>query len=170
MIHLRPLFDKTTVDLMVKVSGSPALRDLPLNWKPYFVVDDAADEEGKLWRAASELADEVQRSALARCLILLRNACAQPNALKPPLNDKNCHEFVSGKYRNSPYIVYEISSGRIRLPWFYGIDRRTLIVSHCFLKKTQKAPAAEQGIAATLFENYWDAHGAAPQELRFHGD
>ncbi|SAL88212.1 hypothetical protein AWB74_08455 [Caballeronia arvi] len=107
---------------------------------------------------------------MLRALVLLRTACAQRNQLKPPLNDKNCHELVSGDYRNRPYLIYELKVGRVRVPWFYGEDRHTLIVTHCFRKSTQKASKAEQATAATVLRNYRDAHGASPQELRFIGE
>ncbi|GJG96804.1 hypothetical protein [Cupriavidus pauculus] len=169
MIHLRELFSEQIGKVLDEVSGTK-LSSYPMRWKAYFPVVGPEDESGDLFGAVGGYSEKHYGSFVSS-LIMLRTACAQ-DMLNPPLNDRNCHAMVHFKYEDNNRTIYELINGQVRTPWFYCPFRhRQLIVSHSFLKKTQKAPTAEQNHAIALYKDYSRDMRAHPKpQVTFHAD
>lgn len=67
-------------------------------------------------------------------------------------NDDQCHEVDKSES------IFEFIKGDLRLLWFYGKDRKVVVCSHGFLKKSQKTPDAERQRAIALKKQYMKAH------------
>lgn len=66
----------------------------------------------------------------------------------PPRNVKICHQIEGD--------IWQIELGRIRILWFYD-EGRVIILSHGFIKKTQRTPEAEQRMARDCLRQYREA-------------
>ena len=51
--------------------------------------------------------------------------------------------------------VFEFIFGQIRVPYFYGSERRSIIVTHGFLKKSKRINKREKGIAVNAKKRYF---------------
>lgn len=77
----------------------------------------------------------------------------------PPRNAKICHQIETD--------LWQLELGRIRILWFYD-QGRVVILSHGFLKQTQKTPEAEKQAAREALKRYRDAK--ARNQLRILED
>ena len=66
----------------------------------------------------------------------------------PPRNTKICHQIETD--------IWQLELGRIRILWFYD-QGRVVILSHGFLKQTQKTPEAEKQVARETLRRYREA-------------
>jgi len=66
----------------------------------------------------------------------------------PPHNAKICHQIEGD--------IWQIEHGRVRLLWFYD-EGRVVILSHGFLKRSQKTPEAEKSLARAALREYREA-------------
>jgi phage-related protein len=66
----------------------------------------------------------------------------------PPRNAKICHQIEED--------LWQIELGRIRVLWFYDAGR-IILLSHGFLKSTQKTPEAEKRMAREALKRYREA-------------
>jgi phage-related protein len=76
-----------------------------------------------------------------RLLALFERVAAQG----PPRNAEVSHQLAEG--------IWEFVQGRLRAVWFYD-ERRLVIVTHGFVKRTRRTPAAEIERAAGLRKAY----------------
>lgn len=91
-------------------------------------------------------------AASAKALLAMIEKCASSDSGPRIFNDKQCHEADKNES------IYEFIKGDLRLLWFYGEDRKVIICSHGFLKKSDKTPNAEKQRAITLKTQYLKAH------------
>jgi phage-related protein len=66
----------------------------------------------------------------------------------PPLNTSICHQIEDG--------IWQVEAGRIRVLWFYD-EGRMIVLSHGFIKATQKTPEQEKRTARENLRRYKDA-------------
>lgn len=66
----------------------------------------------------------------------------------PPRNVKICHQ-IDGN-------IWQIELGRVRILWFYD-EGRIVVLSHGFLKSSQKTPEAEKSLARAALREYREA-------------
>lgn len=66
----------------------------------------------------------------------------------PPRNAKICHQIEDD--------IWQIELGRLRILWFYD-EGRAIILSHGFIKRTQRTPEADKGIARSSLKLYREA-------------
>lgn len=97
-------------------------------------------------------------SGLMSLLALVQTSVRGPKELES--NASLCHEAVSGE------AIFEFIKGPLRLYWFYGLDRRVIIVATVKVKKGQKTPAAIKRAMLALKREYSIAHGGG--HLRIH--
>jgi phage-related protein len=89
---------------------------------------------------SSPLLDELgslpqnHQASVKRLLAIINNAAGSPQG--PRLLSKDiCHRV------NDKYAINEFLAGRLRLLWFYSsAERKVVICSTVFMKKTQKTP------------------------------
>lgn len=83
----------------------------------------------------------------------------QPNG--PPRNPEVSHQI------DPVHGIWQFTKGRVRILWFYD-EGRLIVVSHGFLKATQKTPEDEVRKAITAAATYSQAKRAG--KLRFIED
>lgn len=88
------------------------------------------------------------RGAIAKQKIRLLARFAEMAENGPPRNVKICHQIEQD--------LWQIESGRIRTLWFYD-EGRLIVLSHGFVKKTQRTPEAERAIARDCLRRYREA-------------
>jgi len=64
-----------------------------------------------------------------------------------------CHEAVAGAQ------IYEFIKGPLRLYWFYGADRRVIIIPGIYRKKQQTTPRKIERMLRKAKQDYLAAHG-----------
>jgi phage-related protein len=98
------------------------------------------NEQGDDQRRKRKKTDPIQKDK--RRMLTLLNWVAESG---PPRNAEISHRIGDD--------IWQFSQGRVRVPWFYG-GRREIILSHGFIKKTQRTPAAEIERAAETLRSY----------------
>jgi phage-related protein len=63
----------------------------------------------------------------------------------PPRNAKICHQIEGD--------IWQIELGRVRILWFYD-EGHVVVLSHGFLKSSQKTPEAEKSLARAALKEY----------------
>jgi phage-related protein len=77
----------------------------------------------------------------------------------PPRNVKICHQIEED--------IWQVELGRIRILWFYD-EGRVIVLSHGFIKKTQRTTDIDKGIARAALDLYREAK--ATRRLRILED
>lgn len=143
---LTPLFD----DSMVRPS-----------WAAYTPCD-AAGEAPLLCEIAALLDDATYSKSMRGLLSLIELVQASergPLDLIP--NGALCHEAIADEN------VFELIKGPLRMYWFYGLDRRMIIVATVKVKRGRRTPSAIKKSLLAMRDEYWAAHrGHQVQFLR----
>jgi len=71
----------------------------------------------------------------------------------PPRNTDISHQIVED--------IFQIEKGSIRALYFYGLERRTLVFSHGFVKTSQKTKRADIERAQGCLRDYKKAYKAS---------
>jgi len=106
----------------------------------FLAVTGSGNDQGDDQLSKKKNADPIAKSKVR--ILTLFNWVAENG---PPRNTEISH-LIGDK-------IWQFSQGRIRVPWFYG-ERRELILSHGFLKTTEKTPTAEVEKAAETLRSY----------------
>ena len=121
-------------------------------WRAYAICDEDGqcdlDEE-----IAQLLADATAARAMRSLLALLENCLAEPEGPQLYIGTLVCHEAVAGAQ------IYEFIKGPLRLYWFYGADRRVIIIPGIYRKKQQTTPRKIERMLRKAKQDYLAAHG-----------
>lgn len=78
----------------------------------------------------------------------------------------NCFDDGISHYVDQNNKIFEFVAGRLRLLWFYSpTERKIIICSHAFLKKTNKTPKSDIRKAIKLKKDYEDAWNKGQIEI-----
>ena len=88
------------------------------------------------------------RGPLAKQKIRMLVRLATVAETGPPRNAEICHQIAED--------IWQIELGRVRILWFYD-EGRIVVLSHGFLKSTQKTPEAEKSRARSALKEYREA-------------
>jgi phage-related protein len=88
------------------------------------------------------------RGAIANQKIRMLARLAEMAETGPPRNAKISHQIEPD--------LWQTELGRVRILWFYD-EGRLVVLSHGFVKKSQRTPEAEKGIARDCLRRYREA-------------
>ena len=118
-------------------------------WEFYAVCDDRGRCE--ILRFFAEL-DKRHAAAHDNLLALIRRVSHDPQG-PACLPDSKSH------YIDKREKIYEFIAGKIRLVWFYSpFERRVIVCSHAFIKKSGKTPPTVKNNAISIKKKYEAAY------------
>jgi hypothetical protein len=108
----------------------------------YHVFSACSDRgECHLLSFLNELEGDLQDQADRMINLLIRVATEGP-----PRNTDICHQIYDD--------IWQFESGKLRVLWFYGRSRGTIVCSHGFRKTTQKTPQKHIKRAEKVYRGY----------------
>lgn len=112
--------------------------------------DEIGETECQLAAFLAGSLDPSDSLATNKAQMLQRLAYIAENG--PPRNTDISHQISED--------IFQIEKGSIRALYFYGLERRTLVFSHGFVKTSQKTKRADIERAQACLRDYKKAHQA----------